>query len=108
MKNKKLVNISNLQISDIEKSVLEKGLNFCPTQYKMQKHDFYKDVENFKRNISLKVFFHKEDNTENTEYKSTTLEKLIRKSNPNPFQPPHESCVLAYADAIKDEMERSQ
>ncbi len=41
-------------------------------------------------------------------YKSTTLERLFRKQNKNPFQPPHESCVLAYADAIKDEISIAQ
>ena len=41
-------------------------------------------------------------------YKSTTLERLFRKQNNKPFQPPHESCVLAYADAIKDDIEIAQ
>ena len=112
----------------------------------MKRQQFFKEVDNFKRNISLKVFFNKEKEVSNTPennenekrnstkykekevtntpkniqkevidnpgkceiYKSTIIEKLFSKQNDKPFQPPHESCVSAYADAIKDEINTAE
>lgn len=140
-----MVNISGKPLSVAANSLLSKGLNYCPTQTQMKRQQFFEEVDNFKRNISLKVFFNKEkevsntpqnngsekrnttinkekevntpkniqkevtDTPKNTEiYKSTILERLFRKQNDKPFQPPHQSCVSAYADAIKDEIETAQ
>ena len=81
LKKRKVVNMSGLPLSDSETSILSKGLNFCPTPIEMKKQQFYYEVDNFKRNLSLKVFFYKENDHANTHknepYKSTVLEKIV-------------------------------
>ena len=54
----------NLLLSDSEKSVLSKGLNFVPISKKTDEISAKQDVKKFLRRVQLKAFFHeKEDNS---------------------------------------------
>ena len=54
--------LENLLLSDSEKSVLSKGLNFVPISKKTDEFSVKQDVEKFLRRVQLKAFFHdKED-----------------------------------------------
>ena len=58
----------NLPLSNAEKSVLSKGLNFVPISKKSDEFTTRQDVEKFLRRVQLKAFFHnKEDKSDNTE-----------------------------------------
>ena len=58
----------NLPLSNAEKSVLSKGINFVPTSKKSDEFSTRQDVEKFLRRVQLKAFFHnKEDKSDNTE-----------------------------------------
>ena len=58
----------NLPLSNAEKSVLSKGLNFAPISKKSDEFTTRQDVEKFLRRVQLKAFFHsKEDKSDNTE-----------------------------------------
>ena len=60
----------NLPLSNVEKSVLSKGLNFVPISKKSDEFTTRQDVEKFLRRVQLKAFFHdKEDKSDNTEKK---------------------------------------
>ena len=50
----------NLLLSDSEKSVLSKGLNFVPISQKTDEFSVKQDVEKFLRRVQLKAFFHLE------------------------------------------------
>ena len=54
----------NLPLTDSEKSVLSRGLNFVPIAKSTDEFSVKQDVEKFPRRIQLKAFFHeKEDNS---------------------------------------------
>ena len=54
----------NLPLTDSEKSVLSRGLNFVPIAKSTDEFSVMQDVEKFLRRIQLKAFFHdKEDNS---------------------------------------------
>ena len=58
----------NLPLSNAEKSVLSKGLNFVPISKKSDEFTTRQDVEKFLRRVQLKAFFqNKEDKSDNTE-----------------------------------------
>ena len=111
---RKVVNISGITLTNSETSLLSKGLNFSPTSTEVKKQIIYKDIDNLKRSLSLKVLFTKDEKdtvpeNENLQiYKSNILDKIIRQQNKNPFQPAHENSVQAYADAIKDEVKNTK
>ena len=108
---RKVINLPGKNLSEPEISILSKGLNFCPTPKEMKKEQFFKEMDNFQRNLSLKLFFNKETESNINPpppYQSTTLEKIIRQRNPKPFEPPRENCVVTFTDAIKDDIERSK
>ena len=65
-------------------------------------------MDDLKRQLSLKVHFKKPNEEQNNTYKSTILDKIIRRDRKNPWQPPHENCISAYTDAIKDEIQNSR
>ena len=104
LNKRKVVNISGIKLSQSETSILSKGLNFCPNPTEMKKSEVYRNIDDFKRNISLKVLFREAKN----DYTPTILDKIVKTQNRNPFQPPLENCVEAYADALKFEIEKSK
>ena len=109
---RKVVNLTDNPLTESEIDLLKKGLNFCPTPQIIQKDKIYNDIDIFKRNLSLKVHFYKPEGTElskengNSEY--TTLQKLLRRENKQPFQPPTVHCIEALSSALKDEIETCQ
>ena len=98
------MNISGKPLSECARSILSKGLNFCPTPTNLNKQKTLQELDDLQRNLSLKVHFHNENKLNNQIYIPSTLEKIAKKRNKHPFQPPHENSVLAYTDAIKDEI----
>ena len=61
----------NLPLSNSEKSVLSKGLNFVPISKKLDEFSVKQDVEKFLRRIQLKAFFHDKEDDSNTSDKDT-------------------------------------
>jgi len=66
-----VVNISGINLSTHGYSILSKGLNFCPTLPETKKNTLYKELDNFKRNLSLKVFFQNQNEANAEPYRST-------------------------------------
>ena len=70
----------NLSLSDAEKSVLSKGLNFIPIAKQTDEFTTKQDVKKFLRHVRLKAFFHdKEDQSDITEkdaFETLTTRKL--------------------------------
>ena len=54
-------NLSHITISEAEKKVLEKGLNFCPTTTSPDRLKLLDDLYFFCRKLRLKDFFHKSE-----------------------------------------------
>ena len=50
---KRIVNLSSLQLTKSETSLLQKGLNFCPTPLPPDKEELYKDIDAFARRLNL-------------------------------------------------------
>ena len=62
----------NLLLSDSEKSVLSKGLNFVPIPKKKTDEFLVKqDVEKFLRRVQLKAFFHDKEDDSNVSNEDT-------------------------------------
>ena len=57
-----MYNLSKHVLSVDEKSVLELGLSFTPSQRKFNKEKFTNDIHNFIRRLKLKEYFHETDN----------------------------------------------
>ncbi|KAL9952017.1 hypothetical protein ACROYT_G039216 [Oculina patagonica] len=55
----------SLNLSEAEKSVLQKGLNFIPTKPKTDEFTTKEDCEKFFRRLRLKAFFHDKDHESN-------------------------------------------
>ena len=63
--------LENFPLSDSEKSVLSKGLNFVPISEKAAEFSIKQDVEKFLLSAQLKAFFHDEEDDSNTSNKDT-------------------------------------
>ena len=74
----------NLLLSDSEKSVLSKGLNFVPISLKTDEFSVKQDVEKFLRRVQLKAFFHDKEDDSNTSNKDTFETLQIRESKWTP------------------------
>jgi len=74
----------NLPLSDSEKSVLSKGLNFVPISKTLDEFSVKQDVEKFLRRVQLKAFFHDKEDDSNTSDKDVFETLQIRKSKWTP------------------------
>ena len=52
-----VVNISDHDLTESERKLLEKGLNFCPTPGEPKMGDLRRDLDSFHRNLRIKSFF---------------------------------------------------
>ena len=59
----------NLPLTDSEKSVLSKGLNFVPITKRTNEFCVKQDVEKFLRRVQLKAFFHDKEADSDTSNK---------------------------------------
>ena len=74
----------NLPLSDAEKSVLSKGLNFVPISKKLDEFSVKQDVEKILRRVQLKAFFHDKEDDSNTSDKDIFETLWTRKSKWTP------------------------
>ena len=70
----------NLPLTDSEKSVLSKGLNFVPITKRTNEFSIKQDVEKFFRHVQLKAFFHDKEDDSDTSNKDIFETLLVRKS----------------------------
>ena len=103
---KRIVNLSSLQLSASETSLLQKGLNFCPTPSRPDIEELDKDINAFVRRLYLKLYLAPEDlnDIENeTPYQPSTLEKLNKKEKKD-NRPPRESHLNSYAKKLRQDI----
>ena len=74
----------NLPLTDSEKSVLSKGLNFVPIAKRTDEFSVKQDVEKFLRRIQLKAFFHDKEDNSNASDKDIFETLHVRKSKWTP------------------------
>ena len=74
----------NLPLTDSEKSVLSKGLNFVPITKLTNEFSIKQDVEKFLRRVQLKAFFHDKEDDSDTSNKDIFETLLVRKSKWTP------------------------
>ncbi len=55
-----VINLSERALNENEISILDKGLNFCPTPGETCMKDIHNDLDNFFKRIRNKVKYHKE------------------------------------------------
>ena len=67
-----IMNLSKRPLTDIEKTVLELGLSFSPSQKNYDKQQFCTDFYQFIRRLKLTEYFHDKDNTDS--YSDTETE----------------------------------
>ena len=89
-----VVNLSDYTLTESQKSVLRKGLSFCPTPREPDMGEIASDLDKFFRILKLKSFFH-DKNMENQAQTSTHQEPEAGTSNASqPIQPNQPSCTF--------------
>ena len=72
-----VVNLSTRDLTPTERSVLAKGLNYCPTPGEPVLGEKYEDLERFHNNLRWKHHFSSQTPTK----PGTSLEELVKRSN---------------------------
>ena len=102
--------MSSARLSKSELSVLEKGLNFCPTSKEPNRIKLLDDLYFFCRKLRLKEYFYSSE-SDNTDVESTNEDDVerchlsTRKANPfyNPSKAPSDP-LKTYMSAVKKEV----
>ena len=91
-------------MTEAEKSLLRRGLSFCPRPKQVNKTELQKDLDEFGRKIIAKEIFARDEETDAEEeepYKPPTkLEKLNKDTKPKKMLRTKEMAVNAYLDII--------
>lgn len=68
------MNLSSADLSSEEKTLLSRGLSFCPTTGYYDEFSLLRDLDNFARNLRLREFFHDKPDSSNDQmpWRSTT------------------------------------
>ena len=106
----KVINLSNVSLTDSQLRVLEKGITFVPTPDKIDLGEIHYDVSRFLRRIKLKVHFY-DDREANSQVENQNdffnqvppaLFKFKPKSN---WVPPNQNpTVSAFCDNVKRDL----
>jgi len=82
--DRRIVNLSNLQLTQTETNLLHKGLNFCPTPPPPRMEDINKDIDTFACRLTLREYhtpknIHVDKITDSPGYQSSILHQLNQK-----------------------------
>ena len=97
-----VVNISDVQLSPTEVTLLSKGLTFCPTPPKLDTFQLQNDLDNFHRRLRLKEFFYDSEDSDEEAYQPTPFRQKKRKwTPPKNREPALESYIQTVTENVK-------
>ena len=91
-------NLSNIQLTPSQLKVLNKGLNFCPSQKNINLTRISADVYHLERNMAWKYAYHDKDS--NYEHFKTPFDDKVRKTNMPKYFP---EGITTFADSVRSE-----
>ena len=104
---RRIVNLSDIQLTQSETDLLQKGLNFCPTPPPPTIDNINKDVDAFARRLNLREY-HTPENideiTDNLSYQPTILEKLNHREQKTYSRPSREPYLNTYIEKLRQEI----
>ena len=104
---RRIVNVSDIQLTQSETDLLQEGLNFCPTPPPPTIDNINKDIDAFARRLSLKEY-HTPENideiTDNPGYQPTILEKLNHREQKTYCGPSREPYLNTYIKKLRQEI----
>ena len=105
--HRRIVNLSNLQLTQSETNLLRKGLNFCPTPPPPRIEDINKDIDTFARRLTLREYHTPENIDEITDspgYQPSILHQLNRNERNTQYRPSREPYLNTYVDRLRQEI----
>ena len=104
---RRIVNLSDIQLTQSETDLLQKGMNFCPTPPPPTIDNINKDIDTFARRLSLREY-HTPENideiTNNPSYQPTVLEKLNQREQKTYCRPSREPYLNTYIEKLRQEI----
>ena len=104
-----MINLSSVNLTESEKSLLERGLNFCPTPQNIDWNELNADLTDFKRRLRLKHYFHENNNKEhdNTDTNTETSNKYKKSSGWTPKRG-LDPALDSYIDKVEQDINNIQ
>ena len=104
---RRIVNLSDIQLTQSEMDLLQKGLNFCPTPPPPTIDNINKDIDAFACRLSLREY-HTPENideiTDNLSHQPTILEELNHREQKTYSRPSQEPYLNTYIEMPRQEI----
>ena len=98
-----VVNLSEIQLSPAEVTLLSKGLSFCPTPPQLDTFQLQNDLEDFYRCLRLKGIFYDSEESDREEYQPNPFRRRKKRWTPlKNREPALESCIQALNESVKE------
>ena len=104
---RRIVNLSDIQLTQSETDLLRKGLNFCPTPSPPTIDSINKDIDAFARRLNLREYHTPEnldDIIDNPDYQPTILEKLNYREQRTYCSPSREPYLNTYIEKLRQDI----
>ena len=104
---RRIVNLSDIQLTQSDTALLRKGLNFCPTPPPPTIDSINRDIDAFVRRLNLREYHAPEnldDITYNPGYQPTILEKLNHREQRTYCSPSREPYLNTYIEKLRQEI----
>ena len=104
-----VVNLSEIQLSPAEVTLLSKGLSFCPTPPQLDTFQLQNDLEDFYRHLRPKEFFYDSEESDGEEYQPNPFRR--RKNcwtSPKNRESALESYIQALNESVKEPLHQKR
>ena len=104
-----VVNLSEIQLSPAEVTLLSKGLSFCPTPPQLDTFQLQNDLEDFYRRLRLREFFYDSEESDGEEYQSNPFRRRKKRwTPPKNREPALESYIQVLNESVKESLHQKR
>ena len=105
--NTRIVNLSSIELTQSETSLLRRGLNFCPTPPPPKPEDLDADIDAFARRINLKEYYapvNIDEIQQDSSYHCSVLEKLNKRDRQVYYRQSREPYLNSYVTKLRQDI----
>ena len=109
-----VLNLSSVELSDTEVSLLSKGLTFCPTPREPNDREIREDTRKFFRRLRVREYWSRKPQNLSSDESDDSDDQTVSPTTFDPFRPPSQwepnnskcGALESYIDAVEEDVNK--